>query len=244
MERAGLQQVQHLRALFLQEGNLQFISNAYHERKWSDLYSVEMEGFQIGYGGISGSERTNRDTIFEFYLIPACRKFAGKFFSELIQISQAKYIECQTNDKLIHNMLNEFAKDINEQAILFSDHKATEWKVPGVEVRPRKTQDYIFEHKHEPQGDYVLIAGGEIVATGGFLTHYNFPFADLYMEVKEEHRQKGYGSFLIQEIKKYCYLMGRVPAARCNIDNIASKSTLLKAGMQVCGYVVKGEIRK
>ncbi len=36
--------------------------------------------------------------------------------------------------------------------------------------------------------------------------------------------------------------MGRVPAARCNIKNINSKSTLLKAGMKVCGYILQGEL--
>ena len=39
----------------------------------------------------------------------------------------------------------------------------------------------------------------------------------MFMEVKEEHRGKGYGVFVVQELKKQAYLKGRVPAARCNI---------------------------
>jgi hypothetical protein len=38
------------------------------------------------------------------------------------------------------------------------------------------------------------------------------------------------------------YRLKRVPAARCNIKNNASKATLLKAGMKVCGYILTGEL--
>jgi RimJ/RimL family protein N-acetyltransferase len=63
------------------------------------------------------------------------------------------------------------------------------------------------------------------------------------MEVKENFRRKGLGSFIIQELKKACYLAGRVPAARCNIRNKASRATLLKAGLKVCGFMLKGDIK-
>ena len=66
------------------------------------------------------------------------------------------------------------------------------------------------------------------------------PFADLYMEVQEAYRRKGLGSLLIQELKRECYLTGRVPAARCNIENTASKSTLLKAGLKIAGFMLLG----
>ena len=65
-----------------------------------------------------------------------------------------------------------------------------------------------------------------IVATGGILTHYNPPYGDLYMEVDPAHRRQGLGSFLIQELKRTAYATGRVPAARCNVANTASRATL------------------
>lgn len=94
-----------------------------------------------------------------------------------------------------------------------------------------------------PEGDYVLEKEGKIAASGGFLLHYNFPFADLYMEVKEEFRGNGFGSFIVQEVKKECYLSGRVPAARCNIDNYASRGALLKAGMKQAGFMLLGIVK-
>ncbi len=56
------------------------------------------------------------------------------------------------------------------------------------------------------------------------------------MEVKEDSRRKGYGAYILQELKKESYKSGRIPAARCNIINKVSKATLLKAGLRVCGY--------
>jgi hypothetical protein len=103
----------------------------------------------------------------------------------------------------------------------FQDHVLTALRVPDTIV-PRRTDDEIFEHKTEPVGDYVVELGGEVVATGGFLLHHNKPFADLYMEVREDRGCLGIGSFLLQEVKVRCYLAGRVPAARCDIRNGAS----------------------
>jgi GNAT superfamily N-acetyltransferase len=109
--------------------------------------------------------------------------------------------------------------------------------------RKRNETDVVFEHRAEPIGDYVLELNHEIVATGGFLLHYNMPFADLYMEVKEEYRRKGLGSFLIQELKRQCYLAGRVPAARTGTDNIASRATLIKAGCKIAGFMLLGKVK-
>ncbi|MBX2966728.1 MAG: hypothetical protein KF845_11310 [Cyclobacteriaceae bacterium] len=63
------------------------------------------------------------------------------------------------------------------------------------------------------------------------------------MEVKEDCRQKGFGSFLIQELKKQCYLAGRVPAARTGIDNVASRVTLIKASLKIAGFMLLGKVK-
>ncbi len=110
--------------------------------------------------------------------------------------------------------------------------------------RDRNDTDTVFEHKAEPIGQYVIESDNRIVATGGFLLHYNMPFADLYMEVKEDERRKGIGSFLIQELKKQCYLAGRVPAARTGTDNMASKNTLMKAGLKIAGCMLLGQVKQ
>lgn len=232
-----------LRQLFLQECNFQIRYNACHERGWTDSYLLTSGETAVGYGAIKGEEVADRDTIFEFYLIPPFRKYAGEFFLELIAASGARFIECQSNDLLLTSMLYEFAQNINSEVVLFADQAVTAHTIPGVVFRRRTENDMIFEHKLEPAGEHVLEWNGEIVATGGFMLHYNMPFADLYMEVKESFRRKGLGSFILQELKQACYLAGRVPAARCNIQNKASRAALLKAGLRVCGFMLKGKIK-
>jgi hypothetical protein len=172
-----------LRHLFLQESNFQIRYHACHERGWTDSYLLTSDDVEIGYGSIKGQEIAGRDTVFEFYLIPPFRKYAGLVFSELIAASGARLIECQSNDVLLTSMLYEFAQNINSDVVLFEDHAATDYAIPDVIFRRREEDDSIFEHQVEPVGEYVLELAGEIVATGGYFLHYNMPFADLYMEI-------------------------------------------------------------
>ena len=188
-------------------------------------------------GSVWGKDkREDRDAIFEFYIIKPFKKFASFIFTRFHFASDATFIECQSNDLLLSTMLYEHAHNINAEAILFADHYQTSLDIPGVVFRKQTTTD----NNADDAGGYVLELNGEIVASGGLMLNYNMPFADIYMEVKEGFRQKGFGSLIVQELKKEAYMMRRVPAARCNIKNEISKATLLKAGFGVCGCILTG----
>jgi GNAT superfamily N-acetyltransferase len=241
--KTELKDILALRGLFLHETNFQIRHNACHERGWTDSYLLNIDGLEIGYGSVKGQERNDRDTIFEFYMIPPFRKYASYLFRELISASGARYIECQSNDRLLSAMLYEFSCDIRSNVVLFEPHSVTEYKIPDSVFRPKHAADQIFEHTVEPAGDYVLEVRQEIVATGGFMLHYNVPFADLYMEVRPDCRRRGYGAFILQELQRECYVAGRVPAARCQIKNVASRAALTKAGLRVCGFIQLGNVK-
>jgi GNAT superfamily N-acetyltransferase len=242
--KTNLKEILYLRDLFLQENNFQIRYNACHERGWTDSYIVMYNKEKIGYGSIKGNENLgDRDTVFEFYINPSFRRLASAAFSELLHSSKASFIECQSNDLLLTSLLYEYGQNISSNVILFEDSITSEIKVDKILFRKRNETDDVFEHKAEPVGEYVLELNKEVVATGGFLLHYNMPFADLYMEVKEDCRRKGFGSFLIQEVKKQCYLAGRVPAARTGIENVPSKATLLKAGLKIAGFMLLGQVK-
>lgn len=240
---AKLHDIQSFRALFLQETNFQIRYDACHVRGWTDSYLLKMDDVAVGYGSIKGQQRADRDTIFEFYVIRPFRKCSSLLFTELVAAAGATHIECQSNDVLLSSMLHEFAHDISADVVLFEDHVVTEHKIADAVVRLRREDDRIFEHVVEPVGDYILQVAGEIVATGGFMLHYNMPFADLYMEVRKDRWGHGFGSFVLQEVKKACYLAGRVPAARCQFQNSASRATLIKAGLRVCGFMLLGKVK-
>lgn len=234
--------IRAFRNLFLREINCQFIHNSYHERGWANSYMLSVDDLNVGYASIHKREEEKGLIVFEFYILPHYRRFSSRIFAGLVTYSGATHIDCQSNDHLLSAMLFEFSQNINSEIVLFEDGMITEHFIPGVLFRHKTATDITFQHYSEPDGDYVLEWDGKIVATGGFLLHYNIPFADLYMEVNENYRKKGLGSFLIQELKKVCLLAGRVPAARCNIENKASKATLIKGGLKVVGYGLNGDI--
>ena len=240
--RARLTEILHLRALYLQEMNTQIRYDACHARGWTDSYLLYIDEACVGYGAIKGRQRQDRDTIFEFYVVPPFRKWSRELFAELIAAARPAHVECQSNDASLSSMLYEFAHDIRSDTVLFADDAATQYEIDGAMVRPRQDDDRIFEHAVEPVGEYVLEIDGDIVATGGFMLHYNAPFADLYMEVRPDCRRRGFAAFILQEVKKACYLAGRVPAARTGLDNIASRATLQKAGLRVSGFMLIGSL--
>ena len=63
------------------------------------------------------------------------------------------------------------------------------------------------------------------------------------METAPKYRNKGYAPYILQEIKKECYLASRLPVARCNINNPTSKVALLKAEMKVEGHMLQAKIK-
>jgi GNAT superfamily N-acetyltransferase len=131
---------------------------------------------------------------------------------------------------------------VKSDTVLFEDHLVTKHVIAGAVLRHSGNENWMWKPT-EAVGEYVLELGGEVVASVGFLLHYNKPFADLWMEVREEHQRRGLGSYALQEVKKECYLAGRVPAARCNMKNPASRACLIRAGMRVCGFVLIGQLR-
>jgi GNAT superfamily N-acetyltransferase len=240
--KVALAEIGYLRELFLEEANTQIRYNACHERGWSDSYLLSVDGITVGYGSVKGQAIADRDTVFEFYIVPASRNIISDLFRAVLDESGAQFVECQSNDALLFSLVFEFCVNIKSEVILFCDHVVTNLFVPGIVFRSILPEDELFEHRHEPEGNYGIIYDRETIATGGFLLHYNKPYADLYMEVREDFRKKGIGSYLIQEIKKQCYLHGRIPAARCSLDNPASRATLLKAGFKIAGFMIFGQL--
>ncbi len=236
----NLEAIAPLRALFLQENNFQFIYDKCHRHGWADVWLFEIDGNAIGYGSVWGKDkREDRDTIFEYYLLPEYRKLSNIIFPQFYEIAKVGFVESQSNDAFLTSMLYEYCKNVNAEAILFKDQYTTDFAIPGLIFRKQIHKDNTGE-----DDGYVLELGGEVVATGGFVWNYNLPFIDMYYEVKENFRRRGFASFITQELKREAYRMARVPAARCNINNHASKATLIKAGMQPCGFILVGTIKK
>ena len=235
VDKASLHEIQDLRELSLQEYHFQFVHDKCYGAGWSDTYLFSIGNETIGFGSVWGKDdRKARDTIFDFYLLPSHQKLTNSIFSKFSMVCKASFIECQTNHALQSQMMFAYARNIYAEAILFEDSLQTELKIPDTLFKKNASS--------EEGAEYVLEYAGQKVAGGGYVWNYNFPYIDMYYEVKEDHRKRGFGSLITQELKREAYRLKRVPAARCNIKNNASKATLIKAGMKVCGHMLIGEL--
>jgi GNAT superfamily N-acetyltransferase len=233
-----------LRDLYRQEMNCQIVLDSWHGRGWANSYLFRLEGRVIGYGLVGGVKANPREIITEFYVLAKHRGLALPLFRQFAATSQARSVEAQSNDILLTLMLYDCADKIESNVILFHDALTTSLSLPGVTLRKviETDREQIVNQKLDPDAEWLLEADGVITATGGLLFHYNVPYGDIYMGVAETLRRCGYGSYLIQELKRVCYEMGRRPAARCNVSNAASRASLQKAGMWPCARVLFGTL--
>ena len=233
-----------LREEYRHEMDCQIVHDSYHARGFTVSYLLRMEGRTVGYGSVAGNPHGPRETIKEFYVLPAFRREALPLFRELATVAEARWIEAQTNDRLLSLMLFDCATELASETILFSDGGTTNHALTGVMLRRVTDADLppMFPHTREPVGEWGLEFDGQIVATGGLMFHYNPPYGDIYMEVAAPYQRRGYGGYLVQELKRLCYARGGIPAARCHKDNLASRRTLQRAGMLPCARIVRGRI--
>ncbi|HWD41344.1 MAG TPA: GNAT family N-acetyltransferase [Fimbriimonas sp.] len=223
-----------LRELYRHESNCQLIRDSLLSRGFGRAYLILVDGRTGGYGAVWTKHYENR--LGEFYVMPHLRRHALPMVRELVAVSGATQMEAQTNLPLSLAMLYDCAENIQTENFLFQDRMFSCLSCPGTTFRPAGPED-------KTDSQWVLEKRGALVASGGVLTHYNPPFGDLYMEVVEDARGQGYGSYIVQELKRVAYESGRLPAARCNPDNEASRRTLEKAGMLMVGRILAGDIR-
>jgi GNAT superfamily N-acetyltransferase len=236
VERADYKEIESLRELYRQEANCQIIGDSLPRRELADCYLINVAGRRAGYGAVRNKYDPGR--LMEFYTLPHVRNIAMPMFRELLTVSQATEIQAQTNIPLMLTMLFDCATGITQESILFADAFVTHLVCPDSVFRRATPED----RGPDPNTEWGLEVNGAMVASGGFLCHYNPPYGDIYMEVTESARQQGYGSYLVQEIKRVCYEAGKKPAARCNPGNIASRLTLQKAGFLPCGRMLVGQV--
>src|SRR3954469_7713982 len=241
-----LAQIAPLRELYRAEMNCQIMGDSFHTRPgWTQSYLLLIDNQPAGYGSIAiAGPWKDKPTAFEFFILPEHRLRVFDLFETFLAAANPIAIETQSNGILLHIMLHTYAKNIATEAILFHDRITTTMKQPGVIFRRSMPYDraQIAAEKLDEGADYVLEQDNKILATGGLLYHYNPPYGDIFMSVAESHRRSGLGSFIVQELKRTAYELGKIPACRCNIDNIPSRKTLQKAGFVPCGNRISGTL--
>ena len=242
VDRVERTEIEVMRELNRHELRCQIVHDSFLTRGLADPYVIHVDGRVGGYGAIAN--KYDKGRLVEFYTLPEFRDIALPLFRELLGASGATHIEAQTNCPLMLLMLFDCATSISPEKVLFGDAFVSHLSCPGGVVRRYTSEDEasIFQHQVEQVGDWLVEVNGAVVASGGFLTHYNPPYGDIYMEVAETARRQGFGSYLVQELKRACYEAGKKPAARCNPTNVASRRTLERAGLLPCGHLLVGSV--
>ena len=236
-----------LRVRYRQEMNCQIVHDSIHRRDgWTVTYMLHVEGVAAGFGSIAlAGPWKDKPSIFEFYVLPEHRAYSFKLFEALLTASNARFMEIQSSDALLAVMLHTYARDIRSEKIIFRDATATALPANGATVQQLTSDQEIGNAIAERQGgaEYQLVLDGATVAAGGLMFHYNAPYTDIYMETVESFRGRGFGSYLVQELKRFAYALGSIPCARCNPGNVASRGTLQKAGLVPFAHILNGSIR-
>jgi GNAT superfamily N-acetyltransferase len=224
----------------------QIIHDSIHARPgWSVEYALDLNGAVVGYGSVAvAGPWTTSHALYEFYVNGDCRGRIFEFFDALLAACDATIIETQTNDPILPVMLYTFCQNVRAEAILFHDRFETRLAPEGSGFRPRGGGDTVLLRALDldETAGWVVTFNGEIAGAGGVLYHYNRPYGDIYMKIAEPFRGRGLGAYLVQELKTACRAGGSVPAARCNIGNVASRRTLQKAGFVPCGNLIVGDL--
>lgn len=242
-----LAELEGMREKHRREMNCQVVHDSIHRRAgWAREFLLEADGTAVGYGSVAeGGPWKDKPTFFEFFILPESRGRVFECFEIFVAASGAQFLEVQTNATLATVMALTYGRDLDVEAIVFRDELTTRHLLEGAVLKRVTTEEEIREAMERRQGggEWVLELGGEMVAKGGILFHYNVPYGDIYMEVMEPFRRRGIGAYIIQELKRACYELGAVPAARCNRTNEASRRTLQKAGFVPYANILTGGIR-
>lgn len=241
-----LDEIAPFREQYRKEMNCQIIHDSIHGRPgWTREYALVLGGTLAGYGSVAvGGPWQENPALYEFYVVPEHRMCIFDLFGSLLAVCGAKIIETQSNDRLLPVMLHTFGRNLRAESILFEDAFKTQHEPSGAEFRAATADDTeaLRSYALDDGAGWVVTVNGQIAGAGGVLYHYNWPYGDVYMKIAEPFRRRGLGAYLVQQLKAACRANSRIPAARCNVQNLASRKTLQRAGFVPCGNILAGDL--
>jgi GNAT superfamily N-acetyltransferase len=241
-----LSEIAALREQYRKEMNCQIIHDSIHGRPgWTQEYVLDLNGTPIGYGSVAvNGPWRDKPALYEFYVQREQWMQVFDLFASLLAVCGAKIIETQSNDRILTVMLHTFGRNLRAGSVLFEDAFHTSYGPVGAGFRAAATDDTeaLRQYDLDDGAGWVATMNDEIAGAGDVLYHYNRPYGDVYMKIAEPFRRRGLGAYLVQELKAVCRAGGRVPAARCNVQNLPSRKTLQKSGFVPCGNIVTGDL--
>ncbi len=233
--RVELKEIATLREEYRREAHCQIVRDSILARGLADPYLLVVNGEVAGYAGVWTKHFPHR--ILEFFAVPRYRARVTDLVRVFATRAKATELEAQTNLHDGRTLIEECSLEVWTENFLFEAARDTDLERPDLTFRRRAEGD------QGPEGPWVLEKGGRILGAGGWLTHYNAPYADLYMEVSAGARRQGIGAYLVQELRRASSREGHTPAARCDPSNEGSRRALEGGGLRLCGELLAGRLR-
>jgi GNAT superfamily N-acetyltransferase len=232
--RVALEEVAPLREEYRRGARCQIVHDSILPRGLADPYLLVLDGEVAGYAGVWTEHFPDR--ILEFFALPRYRARAAELVRTIADLAGARELEAQSNLYDGRSLIEGCSVAVWTEKHLFEAAAET-----GIE-----RSDLTFRRRVEgdqgPEGPWVIEKDGRIVGGGGWLTHYNPPYADVYMEVSEGAQRQGIGAYLVQELRRACTRAGYTSAARCDPSNEGSRRALERGGFRLCGELLVGRL--
>ena len=245
IRQVAADEVLELRTRQREEAGCQIVHDSLHRREgWTTTHLLEIAGKPVGFAEVAvDGPWSGKPTVFGFYLLPEYGFRVLELFERFLEVGGVRFFEAQSNLGPLGVLAHTYGRDVTSERIVFRDGLTTALPANGAVLRPLTGIAEVHEaiERRRGGGEWQVELDGNVVGKGGILFHYNRPYGDIHMDVAEPFRRRGLGSFLVQELKRECYRLGAVPAARCNPSNVASRRTLQKAGFVPCGQILVGQ---
>lgn len=264
LEVVEREQIFPLRQQYLEELHDFALNEGRLSNKNCRFYLVNCEGRSVGYAAYIGEGTGLENTILEFYLSPECRLMSGAVFESLVKESGVEHLMVRSNDRFLLSLFHEFCSNPIVTSLHFQLLVPTKFCFRNLSFRPARMDDVEILHAlftdpgsrpfhwtdEEATREYikddtfwVLEEDSRLLGVGVmYKTIYQPQYVDIGMLVASEHRRKGYGAYIVQEITRVCEDRSLIPAAGCNADNVPSRKTLERAGYYPYDRYLLGEI--
>jgi len=174
---------------------------------------------------------TSRTEIFE-YIIKS-----KKVRSADVSTKELEYLAlCLDNQKSVevHTYLFDDNQKITQELNGFSKSTfrlANKDDIDTIKINCDVAYDGYYEDLIENDNLFVLYNESCLLGIGEFrVITSNEQYGDIGVVVAEEYRRRGIGTFIINQLKEHCYNKELQPLACCEVENIASRNTMEKAG--------------
>lgn len=238
VRKSSAEETAEFRRRLMAETPLQFVAWSALPRGIADPWLVLVDGEPAGYYTVWN--RYYEGAVGECWIAPSFERARAQLLTETASLSGAREVRAQTNMPGMLALALDSCPSVEATNVLFgwSGGEGPPCPIPGLECVPVPNP----EPNHPDSRDFAAVLGGAKIAQGGYLCHYNPPFADVHMEVGEAWRGRGVGAWFVAQASRAAAEAGKTPAARCNIDNFSSRRTLIKGGMEVIGHILQGRI--